>query len=70
MIDSSGTMPELRGGLTMMWAAGQALADIVVAFAFELEGDAARQPRRRTPGPAVTLQADLNGVHAAARHLP
>jgi len=27
----------------MMRSAGQALADIVVAFAFELEGDAARQ---------------------------
>src|SRR5947207_3825667 len=42
-------------------AAGKALADIVVAFAFEIEGDAARQPRaeRLTRG---ALEAHLDGV--------
>src|SRR3979490_339102 len=42
-------------------AAGQALADIVVAFAFEIEGDAARQPgaERLARG---ALEGDLDGV--------
>src|ERR1700709_894775 len=42
-------------------AAGQALADIVVGFAFEIEGDAARQPgaERLARG---ALEADLDGV--------
>ena len=44
MIDSSGTMPELAGGLYDYATAGQALADIVVAFAFELEGNALGEP--------------------------
>src|SRR5207245_10664434 len=42
-------------------AAGKALADIVVAFAFEIEGDAARQPRaERLAGGAH--QIHLNSV--------
>src|SRR4029077_3387023 len=42
-------------------SARQALADIVVAFAFEIEGDAARQPRaERLAGGA--RQADMDGV--------
>jgi hypothetical protein len=42
-------------------AARQALADIVVAFAFELEGDALGEPRaERLAGGA--LQADMDGV--------
>src|SRR5882757_697297 len=42
-------------------ADGQALADIVVAFAFELEGDATRQPRAERLARG-TLEADLDGV--------
>src|SRR5260370_652529 len=40
-------------------AARQALADIVVAFAFEIEGDAARQPRaERLAGGALEIHLD------------
>ena len=61
MIDSSGTMPEFARRLDDDAAAREALADIVVAFAFELEGDAARQPRaERLAGGA--LEADMDGV--------
>src|ERR1700719_3458502 len=42
-------------------AAGQALADIVVAFAFEVEGDPARQPRAEGLARGA-LEADLDGV--------
>ena len=42
-------------------AAGQALADIVVAFAFEIEGDPAREPRAERLARGA-LEADLDGV--------
>src|SRR5207237_2411728 len=42
-------------------AAGKALADIVVAFAFEIEGDAARQPRAERLARSA-LEVDLNGI--------
>ncbi len=61
MMDSSGTMPELCGGLDDDAAAGQALADIVVAFALEFEGDAARQPGAEGLAGGA-LEADLDGV--------
>src|SRR6202023_845788 len=42
-------------------AAGQALADIVVAFAFEIEGDAARQPGAERLARSA-LEADVDGI--------
>src|ERR1700748_2882053 len=42
-------------------AAGQALADIVVAFTFELEGDAMREPRAERLARRA-LEADMDGV--------
>src|ERR1700731_257035 len=41
--------------------AGQALADIVVAFAFEVEGDAAAQPGAECLAGGA-LEADMDGV--------
>ncbi len=61
MMDSSGTMPEFARRLDDDAAARQALADIVVAFAFEVEGDAACQPRAERLARGA-LQADLDGV--------
>ena len=60
MMDSSGTMPESRR-LDDDAAARKALADIVVAFTFEIEGDAARQPRAERLARGA-LQADVDGV--------
>ena len=45
MINSSGNDGKIGRRADNNAAAGQALADIVVAFAFELEGNAAREPR-------------------------
>ncbi len=45
MMDSSGTDAGIARRLDDDTSAGQALADVIVAFAFEIEGDAAREPR-------------------------
>jgi hypothetical protein len=57
----SGTMPEFARRLDDDAAAGQALADIVVGFAFELEGDAAREPGAEALAGGA-LEADVDGV--------
>ena len=61
MIDSSGTMPEFGRRAHDDAAAREALADIVVAFAFEFERDALGEPGAETlPGGAGQL--DVDGV--------
>ena len=59
MIDSSATICASSGGRMTMRAARQALADIVVGVADQLEGDAARQEGAEAlPGRAGQLHLD------------
>ena len=61
MIDSSGTIADVRRRPHHDAAAGQALADIVVGLAFELEGDAAREERAEALAGGA-LEAHHDGV--------